>query len=60
MKPYTVCLYYDRRTSGCPIFEVEVQAENVMQAKAVARQIALKVFSTECPINVVVEEGVHV
>lgn len=60
MKIYTVCLHYDRRTSGCPIFEVEVQAENVMQAKAIARQIALKVFSTECPIMIQVEEGYHV
>ena len=52
MKTYRVTLHYDRRTHACPVFEVDVQASVPMEAKAIARQHALKHWSTDCPIRV--------
>ena len=52
MKTYRVTLTYDRRSHACPLFEVDVQADVPMQAKAIARQHAIKHWSTDCPLKV--------
>lgn len=51
-KTYRVTLTYDRRSHACPIFEVDVEADLPMEAKAVARRHALKFWSTDCPLKV--------
>lgn len=56
MKTYRVTLTYDRRTHKCPVFEVDAEASVPMEAKALARQYALRVWSTACPLNVSVVE----
>lgn len=56
MKTFRVTLTYDRRTHACPVFEVDVQADLPMQAKAIARQHAIKHWSTDCPLTVVAAE----
>jgi hypothetical protein len=56
MKTFRVTLTYDRRTHACPAFEVDVKADLPMQAKAIARQHAIKHWSTDCPLTVVASE----
>lgn len=56
MKTYRVTLTYDRRSHACPLFEVDVQADVPMQAKAIARQHAIKHWSTDCPLRVAATE----
>lgn len=52
MKTYRVTLTYDRRSHACPVFEVDVEADLPMEAKAVARRHAIKHWSTDCPLKV--------
>mgnify|MGYP001017585827 CR=1 FL=1 len=52
MKTFRVTLTYDRRRHACPVFEVDVEADVVMEAKAIARRHALKHWSTACPLRV--------
>lgn len=52
MKTFRVTLTYDRRSHACPMFEVDVEADLPMEAKAVARRHALKFWSTDCPLKV--------
>jgi len=56
MKTFRVTLTYDRRKHACPMFEVDVEADLPMEAKAVARRHALKFWSTDCPLTVVATE----
>lgn len=56
MKTYRVTLHYDRRNHACPVFEVDVEADLPMEAKAIARRHAIKHWSTDCPLTVVAAE----
>lgn len=56
MKTFRVTLTYDRRSHACPVWECDVQADLPMEAKAIARQHALKHWSTDCPLKVVAVE----
>ncbi len=56
MKTYRVTLTYDRRTTRCATWEVEVEADVPMQARAIARNNALNHWSSACPLSVVAVE----
>lgn len=56
MKTFRVTLTYDRRSHACPMFEVDVQASSVMEARGIARRHALRHWSTDCPLTVVATE----
>lgn len=56
MKTFRVTLTYDRRTTRCATWEVEVEADVPMQARAIARNHALNHWSSACPLSVVAVE----
>ena len=56
MKTFRVTLTYDRRTTRCATWEVEVDADSSTQARAIAREHALDHWSSAHPVSVVAVE----